>query len=45
MGQDQKEEFMKEEEEFTRAGYNSQKMGMSIPQLMVKHAGDALAVS
>jgi len=45
MGLDQKEEFMKEDEEFARAGYISKKMGMSIQQLMVKHAGDVLAVS
>jgi len=42
---DQRGEFMKEEEGFGRAGSISQKMGMSIPQLMEKHAGDVRAVS
>ena len=45
MALDQKEGFMKEEEEFVRAGYISQKMGMSIQLLMVKHGGNALTVS
>jgi len=38
-------EFMNEENEFGRAGSISLKTGLSIPQLMERHAGDVLGVS